>query len=78
MYRKVSLETFLNVFNVWIKLQVEELRRLKEIRNKASSAGREAKIDQFATERTRSYILETVERLNEELHKKPIQVQKEM
>ncbi len=52
MFRKVSLEEFLNVFNVWIKLQVEELRRLKEIRNKASSAGREAKIDQFATERT--------------------------
>ncbi len=54
------------------------MRRLTENRNKASSAGREAKIDQFATERTRSYILETVERLNEELHNKPIQVQKEM
>ncbi len=57
---------------------MEELRRLKENRNKASSARREAKIDKFATERTRSYILETVERLNEELHNKPNQVQKEM
>ncbi|XP_043112492.1 Golgi integral membrane protein 4b isoform X2 [Puntigrus tetrazona] len=57
------------------QLQVEELRRLKENRNKASSAGREAKIDQFATERTPSYILETVEHLNEELHNKPIQVE---
>lgn len=57
---------------------MEELRRLKENHNKASSAGREAKLDQFATERTRSYILETVEGLNEELHNKPIQVQNEM
>lgn len=57
---------------------MEELRRLKENRNKASSAGREAKIDQFATECTRSYMLETVDRLNEELHNKSIQVQKEM
>lgn len=57
---------------------MEELRRLKENRNKASSTGRDAKIDKFATERTRSYILKTVERLNEELHNKPIQVQKEM
>ncbi|KAF4117496.1 Golgi integral membrane protein 4b isoform X2 [Onychostoma macrolepis] len=60
---------------VAVQLQVEELRRLKKNRNKASSAGREAKIDKFATERTRSYILETVERLNEELHNKPIQVE---
>ncbi|XP_042574511.1 Golgi integral membrane protein 4-like isoform X2 [Cyprinus carpio] len=57
------------------ELQVEELRRLKENRNKASSTGRDAKIDKFATERTRSYILKTVERLNEELHNKPIQVE---
>lgn len=57
------------------ELQVDELRRLKENRNKASSAGREAKIYKFATERTRSYILKTVERLNEELHNKPIQVE---
>uniref|UniRef100_A0A672Q3T5 Golgi integral membrane protein 4-like n=1 Tax=Sinocyclocheilus grahami TaxID=75366 RepID=A0A672Q3T5_SINGR len=57
------------------QLQVEELRRLKENRNKASSAGRAANIDKFATERTRSYMLETVEHLNEELHNKPIQVE---
>ncbi|XP_059357586.1 Golgi integral membrane protein 4-like isoform X2 [Carassius carassius] len=57
------------------ELQVDELRRLKENRNKASSAGREAKTYKFATERTRSYILKTVERLNEELHNKPIQVE---
>ncbi|XP_026144500.1 Golgi integral membrane protein 4-like isoform X1 [Carassius auratus] len=57
------------------QLQVDELRRLKENRNKASSAGRAAKIDKFATERTQSYMLETVERLNEELHNKPIQVE---
>lgn len=57
---------------------MEELTRLKENLNKASSAGQAAKIDKFATERTHSYILETVERLNEELENMPIQVQMEM
>ncbi|KAI2667710.1 Golgi integral membrane protein 4 [Labeo rohita] len=61
--------------NALVAAQVEELRRLKENRNKASSAGRATKIDKFATERTRSYIPETVEHLNEELHNKPIQVE---
>jgi len=58
-----------------MKLQIEELTRLKENRNKTSSAGQAAKIDKFATERTHSYILETVERLNEELENMPIQVE---
>lgn len=52
-----------------MKLQVKELRRLKENRNKASSAGRAAKIVKFALE---------TECLNEELDNKPIQVQMEM
>ncbi|CAM4590469.1 unnamed protein product [Leuciscus chuanchicus] len=57
------------------QLQVEELTRLKENLNKASSAGQAAKIDQFASERTHSYILESVECLNEELENMPIQVE---
>ncbi|XP_077088092.1 Golgi integral membrane protein 4b isoform X1 [Siphateles boraxobius] len=57
------------------QLQVEELTRLKENRSKASSAGQAAKIDKFATERTHSYILETVEHLNVELENMPIQVE---
>ncbi|XP_055057689.1 Golgi integral membrane protein 4b isoform X1 [Misgurnus anguillicaudatus] len=73
----LTLEDHKNAL-VAAQLQVDELRRLKENRNKASSAGQADQIRKFATERTHNHILETVahrHRPNEEQDKKPNQVE---
>ncbi|KAA0719451.1 Golgi integral membrane protein 4 [Triplophysa tibetana] len=71
----LTLEDHKNAL-VAAQLQVDELRRLKENLNKASSAGQAEKKHKFATEPDHSPILKTVENRHspyEELDKKPNQ-----